>query len=268
MAEMREVLFDRPPVVETVLGVQFAPLPKLTTAILAAFWKELGENWPDITVVPELVPQFETFGDISAWQGGFLRLSQTPLACFQIKNAQGDRMVQIQNGRFHYNWLGQSGQPYPRYESVRPECHDVLERFQKLLAAKEIGTIVPNQWEITYVNHMPRGTVWAEPKDWVSLFRGLPAAFVASDVTKLEGFGGHWHLEIAPRRGRLHIEVQHRFLKPERKQEILQATLTARGPTKEDLDWKQGLNLGHDVIVTTFEAMTSEKAHEYWGRKV
>src|SRR5947209_1584702 len=39
---------DRPPVVESVLGVQFAPL-ELTTAHFGVFWKSLGADWPKLS---------------------------------------------------------------------------------------------------------------------------------------------------------------------------------------------------------------------------
>src|SRR5207244_2810078 len=49
-------IFDRPPVVETVLGVQFNPL-KTSTTQLSQFWaKHLQADWP---VVKETAPIFD-----------------------------------------------------------------------------------------------------------------------------------------------------------------------------------------------------------------
>ena len=54
MTVEQPVSFERPPVVETVLGVQFKRLPGLTNAHLASFWRELGSDWPEIDFVPAL----------------------------------------------------------------------------------------------------------------------------------------------------------------------------------------------------------------------
>src|SRR5215207_4053341 len=114
--------FRRPPVVETVLGVQFDPLPAFTNAHLGAFWKTLGPNWPTAQDAPAIPPEFEQFGDDRAWRmvGSInLKLTSKPPARMQIVNAQGTRMVQLQNGRLLYNWVGAGSDDYPRYETIR-----------------------------------------------------------------------------------------------------------------------------------------------------
>lgn len=38
--------FDNPPVIETILGVQFAQIPNLTSAHFGWYWREFwGESW-------------------------------------------------------------------------------------------------------------------------------------------------------------------------------------------------------------------------------
>ena len=127
----KEVSFERPPVVETVLGVQFAKLPNFSNAHLGAFWASLGADWPHVKDVPPLEEQFETFGESSVWASQMrLKLTQSPAVRFQISNAAEDRMVQIQNGRLDYNWLSQSGSNYPRYKNVRPDFDNTLDNLQ------------------------------------------------------------------------------------------------------------------------------------------
>jgi len=179
-------------------------------------------------------------------------------------------MIQIQNGRLDYNWLGQGGGSYPRYKSVRPEFDKTLKQFKKFLDIRGLGDFEPNQWEVTYVNHIPKGTVWNEPGDWMGLFEKLPGPSLDSQELQLGGLGGQWHFEIIPQRGRLHVQLQHGRLGSETGEEALVLKLTGRGPisTKggvDDLD--KGLNLGHEVIVTSFRDLTSCEAHEYWGKE-
>ena len=177
-------------------------------------------------------------------------------------------MVQIQNGRLDYNWLG--GGVYERYKNVRPGFDKMLHSFQEFIASGGLGEIQPNQWEITYVNHILKGTVWNEPCDWASLLVKAPGPSLDSQDLKMGGLGGQWHFEIVPQRGRLHVQLQHGRIGSENGDEALVLKLTARGPIGgeggvENLD--EGLNLGHDIIVTSFRDMTSKHAHEYWEKE-
>ena len=265
--------FRHPPVIETVLGVQFEQLPGLTNAHLGAFWGEIRADWPDAEDAPRLDDQREEFGGQRSWVSGLqLRVTQEPASRLRIKNKGGDRMVQVQNCRFDYNWLGHAGGDYPRYRAaVRPEFDRHLACFADFIGKNGLGELIPNQWEVTYVNHVPHGTVWAELEELAKVFRGLSGPAVTPSGFRLEGLGGHWHLEIEPQLGRLHVEVQHGRLGSQEGTETLVVKLTARGPMATDVDYHQaidnGLNLGHDAIVKYFEETTSTEAQNYWDRE-
>ena len=265
--------FARPPVVETVVGFQFEPLPKLGNAHLGDFSASLGGDWPNVNDAPPLEPQFERFGEGKIWRtaGLQLKLSQEPHTRLQIRNQAQDRMIQVQNGRFHYNWLGHAGGEYPSYAKVKPEFDWALGSFQQFVAERDLGELSPNQWEVTYVNHLPKGSVWETPQDWTGLVRALAALPPGTPRISLESFGGQWHYEIQPHRGRLHVELSHGLRKQPAEQEIIVLTLTARGPIHSADDGgpnlNQGLSIGHESIVRAFVDLTSEEAHECWGLK-
>lgn len=267
--------YKNPPVIETVLGVQFDRLPQLKNAHLGAFWNTLNlEEWPNIADAPLLPPQFEQFGVVGGWSRSMkLQLTDDPACRVQIKNANGDRMVQVQNGRMHLNWLGQQGLAYPRYEQMRGEFITVFEQFQQYIVDFACGDLRPNQWEITYVNQIPRDTVWKTVADWGFFLplRGIPAV---EHVVQGESFGGEWHFTIPGERGRLHIEWRHGKGTSFNKQdddEIIRITLTARGPTslkdREVPAILEGLDLGRATIVQAFRNLMSDEANRYWGLK-
>lgn len=262
------VSFKNPPVVETVLGVQFDRVKGLSNGHMGAFWATLGPDWPSATDAPRLDDESERFGTPFSWGGMGLRIGPQAASRLQIWNTARDRMIQAQDSRILYNWLGTPEGAYPRYRTVRPEFDAILRRFQEFVEGRGIGTLSPNQWEVTYVNQMPKGTVWESPSDWAEVFRGLPGPRPGAAAVDLEAFGGHWHYEIRPEKGRLHVEVGlgQRGNKPG--SECLVLTLTARGPVAKDLPLQeaigQGLNLGHDVIVTFFRDATSSDAHAFW----
>jgi uncharacterized protein (TIGR04255 family) len=269
------ISYTNPPVVESVLGVQFDPLPNFSNGHLGAFWTSLGKEWPSVSDAFAIEPSYESFGEEKMWipPGGQLRVSQDVSTRIQIRNPTGTRMIQLQNGRFHLNWLGYMGDPYPSYSRLRPEFDRLWERFRSFVATVSLGEIVENQWEITYVDHIAKGTVWNGSEDWIKLLRGVPFPGARIAKGRLESFGGEWHFEIEPHLGRVHIRIQHgRGTKPEKDEpaEILVVTTTARGSIKNSrqagLTLDAGLNLGREVVVKLFEAIFSEEAHNYWGK--
>lgn len=265
--------YERPPVVETILGVQFDRLPRLKNAHLGAFWKLLDRGeWPVVADAVPLPPQFERFDPTSGWARAIqLQLTQDPASRLQIKNRDGDRMIQVQNGRLHFNWLGKGGGPYPRYERVQSDFAPLLEQFKRFLSDESVGDFRPNQWEVTYVNDIPQGTVWSTPADW-GFFEPLAAVPTIESVAEGESFGGQWHFVIPPQRGRLHIDWEHLKSSQEDKeaaQELIRVTFTSRGPVDRSgmTTVFEGLELGRATIVRSFQRLMSEAANRYWGLK-
>ncbi len=267
--------YEKPPVVETVVGVQFEALPGFGNAHLGGFWKTLDSTeWPAVSDAPRLQPQYERFPESAKWAriGAHLTLTQDPSTRLQIKNKDENRMIQVQNGRLHFNWLGQTGGEYPRFENVRREFTWVLQRFIEFVDREGLGDFRPNQWEVTYVNHIPRGTVWETAKDW-GFFQPLGSVPTIDGLVHGEDFTGEWSFVIREQRGRLHIRWQHGLESdPEQEgQEFIRLTLTARGPVEENDDALQpvlaGLDLGRETIVWSFREFMTDEANKHWGLK-
>lgn len=270
MSKIPHVSFRQPPVVETVLGVQFERIRGLTNSHLGLFWASLGPDWPHVEDAPPIEEQHETFGDI-AFPSGFVRLATRPSSRTRIKNMTETAMIQIQPNRFHYNWLGQPGHPYPGYEEAKPAFDEYWSRFQDFLAQHDLKAGKLNQWEITYVNHIPKGEVWTDAHDWKNIFAGLPGPVALSDDIVLGDPGGRWYFEIEPQKGRLHIELDRANLQQKDGPEGYVFKLTTRGPLPEgenvDVQLSAGLQLGHDVIVSAFCQLTAPEAQEIWGQE-
>lgn len=258
--------FKKPPVVETVIGVQFDPLSSFRNAHMGRFWGTLGSGWSEVDEQPLLAAQFEEFPTTWAVMGAQLMLPQGPAQRLCIHNPEAKRMLQVQNGRLHLNWLG--GGDYPRYKVVKPEFDELVSKFQSFLAEHQLGELVPNQWEITYVNHVPAGTLWGSPADWGTVFPGLGSATPEASMVVPDAFKANLRYEIPPHRGRLHIEVDHARSKTTNKDRIV-VKLTARGPIRSEdgLSLDAGLDLGHECIVRTFAEVSSKEAHDYWERE-
>jgi len=176
-------------------------------------------------------------------------------------------MLQLQNGRFHYNWLGHDGGPYPSYNAVRPAFDKMWRHFSDFLSRHDLKPLQINQWEVTYVNHIPKGEVWKESWEWPQILRGMLAVDrTPAPGVVFESLGGLWHYEIEPRRGRLHVNVKHGMKAGSTEPELVVLTLTARGPSgDEGLALEEGLDLGHEVIVRSFNGLISPEARRAWG---
>jgi uncharacterized protein (TIGR04255 family) len=266
--------FAKPPVVETILGIQFDSIPGFTNNHLGLFWARLGgrTNWPLSTDAPALPPEFEKFEEEMQWsQADTLRFGFSPIPFnrMQLRNRNADRMLQVQNGRLIYNWLGSNGAEYARYEQIRPEFNAHIDLFRQFLSEEELPQIRANQWEVTYINHLPRGTVWNSVDDWSKVFKFQAVPPSELNQCRLETIGSQWTYEIPPRRGRLRIKLQH--ARSSNDKEILQLTLTARGPlgeTEESLDTHEaGLDLGHEVVVKGFRELSSQPARDFWEER-
>jgi uncharacterized protein (TIGR04255 family) len=269
---MAKISFKHPPVIETVLGAQFHPVAGLSSAHLGWYWRSVlnADEWTSIADAPVVEDQFERFGPpVPGWFSNLkVTLSEGPTPDrVQILNERKDRLIQVQPTRFLYNWQKQSDD-YPRYEKVKPEFHGAFEGFREFLnqARLKIGEL--NQWEVTYVNVVPPGPLWHEPSEWSTVFPGLLGGS-APGLVRLESVGGEWHFEIPPRRGRLHVSVQHGTTKVTGTEQVLIVQMTARGPIGTDgaASLDAGLDLGHDTIVQSFVDLSSPAAHIAWGKE-
>jgi uncharacterized protein (TIGR04255 family) len=264
--------FQKPPVVEVVLGIQFDPLPIFTNVQLGLFWSILGiDQWTIAEDLPPLPQQFERFGNERQWsQVGTISfgLAQIPSSRARFTKDTRNRVIQLQNGRFWYHWVSAGESEYPRYDKIRSEMSDLFARLVQFLQQNHLGEIHLNQWEISYTNRIPRGTVWEQPSDWTKLFNSNAMLPAKVGNNQLENFSGTWQYEIPPSRGRLHVDLRSAKDKPDG-DDILMLNLTARGPIAESSAGTDnaiaGLDLGHENIVYAFRDLTSSEARKFWG---
>jgi uncharacterized protein (TIGR04255 family) len=265
--------FSNPPLIETILGVQFDEIPNLTSAHFGWYWREFLDNaWVRTQETPALTDQFETFGE-SSRRFPFPHISakiltSIPLTRMQFINDKDDRVIQIQNTRFLYNWRKRES-VYPRFHDLYPEFEAHLSRFREFLAAASLEDIAPNQWEVTYINHIERGELWETPEDWHRILPGLIPPPRSMPGTKLEREAGEISFQVLPERGRLHVQISSGRSNDDGS-ELLALHLTARGPVTRDdptFSLQAGIELGHRVLVEAFASIASDSALKFWGKR-
>jgi len=263
--------FEHPPVVEVALGVQFEPVPKLDGPWIARFWfEEAQERFPQWIEAPALPPTIEWFGIPGQPRGVMFRLGPGAFAnraVFQDEPQTG--LLQLQQDRFVRNWrkVG-TGNAYPRYESIRTSFASEVSQFRAFLAKHQLGELVPNQCEVTYVNHIPvddvnkLGQIGTLLAPWSGKFSD--GWLIAPETVEVASH--HRILIDGSPVGRLHIALQPGYGGTEA---MFVLTLTARGRPSGPTDAAvlAFLDIGRDQIVRGFTSVTSTEMHAKWGRR-
>jgi uncharacterized protein (TIGR04255 family) len=266
--------FEHPPVVEVALSVQLEPLAKLSTQDLAVFWDEVLHRERSWKEAPPIPPALEWFG-IPQPQANvelrFQQLEEPPPHRALFVSTDQTSLLQLQRDRLVQNWRKANNQPYPRYQQIRTGFREQFEALCRFVADRRLGACVPNQCEVTYVNHIEWGREGQPPEDlsevlasWTAkntdAFLGAPenVDLVTHHIIRTEGVPV----------GRLHIAANPRY-RGDDLQPLLMLTLTARGrPTSEGVDdVMRFLDLGHEHVVRGFASVTTPEMHKRWGRR-
>ena len=264
--------FERPPVTEVVLSIQFAHLRKVTNIHGGLLWAEFQADYPNYEEHAPLSPAFEIFGPNPVPGHQLEFLTGAPSTRYWFVDKDGSSLLQFQPDRLVHNWRQQRpADEYPRYEKIRTAFEREVARFQKFLKAGDLGEIKPNQCEVIYINHIglpdgadPRNSpqrifvFWGNEITW----QGLPEMEdAAAQLRFLLGEPGK-HV------GRLYAQVAPVFRRADMKP-LLQLTLTARGrPQDETVEAAfDFLDFGRQAIVRGFKALTRPEMHKYWGIK-
>jgi len=270
----RKVDFDDPPVVETVLGVRFAPLPGWDIPHFGLFWNGIRNDYPRFEVHPPIGTGAEIELRLSPQQREGQRAviefgSGLPIRCWFYDSSE-TTLIQVQNDCFIHNWRKVSGiETYAHYDGIRPLFEAAWARFREFVTAERIAS--PNIWqcEVTYVNHLDRGIGWDGFADlpqvipsWVG--RGSGGFLPAPEAVHISAL-----YPLPEKAGSLQIVLQPAVRQKDGK-EIIQLTLSARGkpPSSHDDDIMKWLDTGHDWVVQGFKDFTSRKMHDIWRVKV
>jgi uncharacterized protein (TIGR04255 family) len=263
--------FDNPPVVETVLSVQFERLAAMRSVHFGLLWQHLRDRFPSTEERPALPPIVEQAKQPSshAVQLRFEAQETLPLPRLWLLNGAGTEMIQIQNDRFIKNWRKRGdNEQYPRYEkAIKPAFERDFNEFVSFLADEKLGTVKVNQCEVTYVNHIVAGEGWSSFDEIEKVFTFWKHPPGAPYPGRAEEFGLHAQFPIlAPTKewvGRLHVDVQPGIRMADGRP-MYAMTLTARGIYGQGFDF---FDIGRQAVVKSFEHLTNEDMHKVWRKK-
>ena len=264
--------FTNPPVIETVLSLQFAPLGKIGIPHFGLYWQKIRNKYPRFELHPTLVSVTEEFE-----QGLFhqkIGLSIGPgfafeprVRCWFIDESE-NRLLQIQNDRFICNWRKVKGdEVYPRYEGIRDKFEEEWVRFCAFLQEENLGAPEVNQCEVTYVNHIEHNRGWEGYGELDKVIACWSGSYSGTFLPSPEKVNLNVHYRLPGKEGRLHISLEP-VLRSRDAVEVLQLNLSARGaPSSSNVeDILRWLDLGRNWVVRGFTDFTTGSMHELWGR--
>lgn len=265
--------FENPPVIEVALAVGFQPLSGFRIVDFGLLWAECyREAFPKIEVQAPTAVTVEQFRAPAI---------QEPTLSLQFASAPGlprvwyldpdeTQLVQVQNNWFARNWRRMATSvEYPHYDKLRGPFGTDLTAFVEHGRKNDWGEFKPVQCELSYFNHItidPSSP--SDLSDVLSVLKGgvrskLPferesTAFSTQGIISKDG---------APA-GRLYVKVEPALRRTDLKP-IVVLSLTAKGrPLTDDIEGVLSfLDLSHELIVRTFEAVTTAKMHVLWGKK-
>jgi uncharacterized protein (TIGR04255 family) len=266
--------FKTPPVTEVVLGVQFNSLDKFLSPHLGLIWEAFKADFPKVEEQAPIPPTFETFGAHPQFLPG-LNLSislgggQMPRVFFI--NDDNTQLIQVQKDRFIHNWRKvASGGEYPRFERMLENFELGFRKFADIIAANQLGTLEPNQCEVSYFNQIPIPEDGSAIELMGNLFAHSPAKETLDELGTPEDFRTLVRYVMRRKdgspRGRLLVSCEPAWRADG--VPIVQMTLTARGvPDVATIEGvSEFLQSGRIQMVKAFAKLTSARMHEKWGR--
>lgn len=263
--------YGRPPVIETVLGVQFKQIMEWNIPHIGLFWQTIRDSFPRFEIHPPLKPEIESFDspDLKSPQATIEISNIFPLRCWYLSDDDHE-VLQVQGDRFLFNWRqGESDSEYPRYEeSVRPAFEKHWSHFLKFLKSEGMEQPDILQCEVTYVNHIPKGEGWDTAGDWNHVAKPLVGDNAREFLPDPETGSFRFNYTMSEKKGRLRVSGSQAVRKQDGRQ-IIVLELTARGKpdsssTSDILSW---LDLGREWVVRGFTDITTEKMHQIWQRE-
>jgi uncharacterized protein (TIGR04255 family) len=262
--------FERPPLDEMAIGVQFDPLRNLRAAHFGLYWSRIRSEYPSTedqgplgTIVeqPEIQPATNVITAVP--------LAVPPLPRCWFLTEDKTQLIQLQRDRFLRNWRQTTGNVrYPHYDRLARDFQGAWAGFLKFAGEEHLGPVNVNQCELLYVDYIEKGAAWDELGELQRLFPMLCPRETGAFLPIPEMLTWQLRYKLPDGRGRLHVEMGPTFRGRDMKV-VVGLTFTARGAPAGGAPEQIGawLDLAHEWINRAFGELTSPSAQELWGKR-
>lgn len=249
--------FEQPPLVEVACGVGFRRLDDLLIPHYGLFWDPISRDFP-------ICQHANQYGDLPEDT-----ISALPLPRVWFLSQHEDRLLQLHNARFVYNWRRSSWEEdYPHFEEIFEQFEGYYSQFSKFVSDRGIGELEPVEYELTYTNHIFKGEGWETTSEIGNLFRDLTwqdgeSRFLGEPT----GLGWQATFALPDGAGELTAHLKHGQRRSDN-WPVFVLTMIAKSNFEDATppEFEEWFQVAHDWIVNGFADLTSEVAQELWKR--
>ena len=252
--------YRNPPVIEVVCGVRFEPITDLKIGHIGSFWERVRKEFPECEHAAPLDPKPELVDPVTG----------LPLPRVWFINKAGDRLIQIQNNIFYYNWRKrEKGKSYPRYPAILKKFKKYLGAFLAYLEENGLGSIKPTDCELTYVNMLSKNELRESGVDIGRIFPDLKwRSSIKRFLPVSEQIAWSARFPLPGERGNLTVKINPAVRRTD-EAPVVQFELKASGlgptePLDDIWDW---YDIAHEWIVRGFADLAGREIQErIWQR--
>ena len=253
--------YGSPPVIEVSFGVIFQKLVEMQTRHFGQFWVGQRQEYPKTADAAPLVDASEV--DITK---RLLVLDSPPLRRMMCLSENDQWVLQLQDTRVHLNWRK------TKQEDVYPRYHEVLARFERLSAdftafveQEKIGPLSPVRYELSYFNHIEMGKDVARSiEENIKFFQFSPLKESYPSVP--DSVNAAWRFQMPNQRGTATATLSN-AIDTKSGKNLLVLVFTCTGPHSDKYSPREWYDSAHEWIVRSFTDLTTEQAHQKWGRE-
>lgn len=248
--------YRKPPVNEVACGMRFLTPDKLRIPHIGLLWNKFRPDYPNIQHAPPI-------GELQMDQDTGL-----PIPRVWFINKSDDQLVQFQFDRFYFNWRRKQSE-YPRYHHVIKHLDSVLKTIEKFFKEFELGDLKPVEYELSYINHIPKGKEWDAIDDLPRVFSDFIWAKKKDRfLPNPEKIAWKTEFPLPREMGRLAVTLNS-AIRADDKVPLFVLELNARGldESMDKKDYRKWFDLAHEWIVRGFTDITTSEVHKIWERE-
>ncbi|MEW6375094.1 MAG: TIGR04255 family protein [Thermodesulfobacteriota bacterium] len=253
--------YKNPPINEVVCGMRFQTPDKLYIPHIGLLWDKFRQEYPIIQHAPPI-----------AGAKGEIQIDSTtglPLQRVWFINRADDQLIQFQFDRFYFNWRRREND-YPRYTHVIKNFRNLKNTLDNFFKEFDLGELRPIEYELSYINHIPKGQGWDTLHDLPKVFSDFVwKQTMGRFLPSPENIAWQTAFSLPEGKGRLTVNLKQ-AIRAGDKIPLFVLELTARGigESKDKETLYKWFDLAHEWIVQGFaDLTTSEVQKVVWERE-
>ena len=253
------IKYENPPIDEIICGIRFGSIEQLRSGHLGILWQKFRRDFPNIE-------DQNLVGPVSRGDSENSNNILLPRVWFIHENE--NELIQVQYNRFLHNWRKiRLDDEYPGYDKIIENFEKYLSRFREFLVEENLGNLVTKEYELSYIDLIPRGYGWENFGDLGKVFPSLLSSTGQSILsTNISSINWQTILDLPNNHGRLRIAIRSAARISDNHQ-LLHIEFNAHG-NRQDESMRVWFDIAHNAVTELFSNLVSKEIQEkFWGQK-